>query len=254
MARFGLAALTALVALAAPASSQDYSTVEPGYVKGTVRDMAGNPLAGAVVFMDGYDENNIQYTTQADGNYRLRLQPGAYRALGWLYRQWDGQNFKLDLAVDTTDTLNDADGAVRNFTWKLSGPKLPPDMGGYGAFVYAQIESGEYWVEDQENITFTLTPKELIDGSTGEVIVRQGGAPRTEAYGKILDIPIGRYVITGIYAPPGMKPQTLRFKDSWARNKGEWAESLEFGIKAEGNFCSLCASVEIEALKQPEPQ
>lgn len=254
MARFGMAALVAALTLAAPVLAQD-QMVEPGFVKGTVKDMAGNPLAGVVVFMDGAYDNNVQYTTREDGTYRLRLPPGAFQALAWINRKYDGQNFKLDLKPDTTDSLNDADGAIRNLTWALSGEKQAPDMGVFGAFIYVQIQSGDYFVNDPENITFTLAPAgPLIDGSAGEVIVRKGGAPRTNDYSKINDVPIGRYVITGVYAPPGMKPQTLRFKDSWARNAQDYSEKAEFGIAAEGNYCSNCASVDVEALSPPQPQ
>ena len=67
-------------------------------------------------------------------------------------------------------------------------------------------------------------------------------------------MPVGRYKISGVYQPPGMKPQTLKFRDSWARTKGAFVEQQEILLVAEGNFCQLCASVEIESPVQPEPQ
>lgn len=253
MAKFGLAALAAAMLLTGAAGAQE--AIEPGWVKGKATDKAGNPLAGVVIFMDGYSDNNLQFTTQADGTYRIRLQPGAYKALAWYNTTWDGQAFKIDLKPDTTDTLNDTDGAIRNFTWELTGSKIAPDMGSYGAYLYVNVGSDNFFVEDQDNITYTLTPSgPLIDGSAGEVITRKGGAPRTAEWGKILDIPVGRYTITGVYAPPGKQPQTLRFRNAWARNPGEYAESLEFGIQAEGNYCSNCASIDIESPVEPQAQ
>lgn len=248
--RLGMAIAAILATLTATAQEQP---VEPGFVYGTVKDMAGKPLAGAVVFIDGVYDNNMVLTTKADGAYRMRLPMGAYRVTATLEHEYDGQQFKIDLKPDTTDSFSSDDGAVRNFTWALSGRKVKPDMGEFGGFIYVNIGSGEHFVEDQHNITYTLTPAgPRIDGSTGDVIVRKGGRPRTADYGKINDVPIGRYVITGVYAPPGMKPQVLKFRD---REVSEaWAETLEFGFRAEGNYCSNCANLEVEPLQPPVPQ
>ena len=250
--RYFLRAAAIAAVMALPAMAQD-QPVEPGFVYGTVKDMAGKPLAGAVVFIDGVYDNNMVLTTKSDGAYRMRLPPGAYRVTATLEHEFDGQLFKVDLRPNTTDSFSYDDGAVRNFTWALSGRKVKPDMGEFGGFIYVNIGSGEHFVEDTHNITYTLTPSgPLIDGSTGEVIVRKGGRPRTADYGKINDVPIGRYVITGVYAPPGMKPQTLKFRDREISE--DWADSLEFGFRAEGNYCTNCASLEVEPLLPPEPQ
>ena len=103
--------------------------VEPGFAKGIVTDQAGKPISGAIVFLDGVLDQNQQQTTKADGTYRMRLQPGAYKAMAWFYAKYEGQSFKIDLKPDSTDTFDDHDGAVRNFTWTLTGEKVPPDMG-----------------------------------------------------------------------------------------------------------------------------
>ena len=50
-------------------------------------------------------------------------------------------------------------------------------MGEYGAFLYVNLGTDHIYVEDQDNITYTLTPVgALIDGSTIPPIVRRGGA------------------------------------------------------------------------------
>ena len=230
-------------------------TAEPGYVRGTVKTAAGAPIPGALIFIDGVLDQNFQFTTKEDGAFNIRLQPGAYVAQATLSYKWEGQTYKFDLRPDSTDTFDDSTGAVRNFTWALTGEKPQPQMGSYGGFVYVDIGTDNFYLEDQDNITWTLEPVgTLIDGSQGEAIVRKGGAPRTAEYGKILDVPVGRYKISGVYAPPGMKPQVLKFRNSWARNKAGYAEQAEILLVAEGNFCNLCASVEIESPTQPEPQ
>ena len=229
-------------------------TAEPGYVRGTVRTAAGAPIPGALIFIDGVLDQNFQFTTKEDGAFNIRLQPGAYVAQATLSYKWEGQTYKFDLRPDSTDTFDDHDGAIRNFTWVLTGEKVPPDMGSYGAFVYVSVSTDNMYVEDTENLHFTLTPKgPLIDGSEGQLIQRDGGAPRTAAYGKILDIPAGRYVITGRYTPEGQPAQTLRFRNVWARKNTGYSDALDFVIEAEGNYCSNCASLEIESPK-PAPE
>lgn len=246
-------AMAMAIALSPIGAAQE-QPVEPGFAYGTTKDRAGKPLANVVVFLDGAYDMNHQQTTKADGAYRIRLTPGAYVASASMKWKYEGQTYKIDLKPDSTDTFNDVDGAVRNFTWELTGEKTAPEMGSYGAFVYVTVGTDHTYIEDQENITYTLTPVgPLIDGSQGEVITRAGGASRTAEYGKILDIPVGRYRIKGVYAPPGMKPQTLRFKNNWVRNS-QFTEELEFVISAEGNFCSNCAGLDVESLHPAEPQ
>ncbi len=235
------------------AAAQD--AAEPGWVTGTVKTAAGAPIPGAFIFIDGVLDQNMQFTTKEDGAFRIRLMPGAYLAQASLSYKWENQVYKFDLKPDSTDTFDDSTGAVRNFTWVLTGEKPQPGMGSYGGYVYVNLGYDNFFVEDPDNITFTLEPVgPLIDGSQGQTIVRKGGAPRTPDFGKILEVPVGRYKISGVYQPPGMKPQTLKFRDSWARTKGAFVEQQEILLVAEGNFCQLCASVEIESPVQPEPQ
>ena len=244
--------LAAAMALCASAAAQ---SAEPGFVQGKVTDQAGKPIAGAFIFIDGVLDQNMQYTTKEDGGFRIRLQPGAYVAQATLNYKWENQVYKFDLKPDSTDTFDDSTGAVRNFTWVLTGEKPQPHMGSYGGYIYVNVGTDGYYLEDRENITFTLEPVgALIDGSQGETIVRKGGLPRTAEYGQILEIPVGRYRISGVYHPPGKKPQVLKFKDSWARGERPFVETQEILLLAEGNFCQLCASVEIESPAEPQPE
>ena len=248
-----MAAALAAAVLAGPVAAQEQP--EAGYAKGIVTDQAGKPIPGAIVFLDGVLDHNQQQTTGADGRYRMRLQPGAYKAIAWFFQKYEGMTFKIELKPSSTDTFDNVDGAIRDFTWQLTGEKTPPDMGSYSAFVYVTVATDTMYVEDTENLHFTLTPKgPLIDGSEGQVITRDGGAPRTAEYGKILDIPAGRYVITGSYTPEGQPAQTLRFRNVWARRNTGYAEALEFVIEAEGNYCSNCASLEVESPRPPPEQ
>lgn len=248
----GMAAAAALM-IAGAAEAQE--APEPGYVKGTVKTASGAPVPGAFIFIDGVLDQNMQYTTKEDGAYRLRLQPGAYVAQATLNYKWENQVYKFDLKPDSTDTFDDSTGAVRNFTWVLTGEKPQPHMGSYGGYIYVNVGTDGYYIDDRENITFTLEPVgALIDGSEGQTIVRKGGLPRTAEYGQILDIPVGRYRISAVYHPPGKKPQTLKLKDSWGRGERPFLAQQEIILLAEGNFCQLCASIEIESPTEPQPE
>ena len=150
-ARMTGAVAAAAMMLAGVAAAEE--TAEPGYVRGTVRTAAGAPIPGALIFIDGVLDQNFQFTTKEDGAFNIRLQPGAYVAQATLSYKWEGQTYKFDLRPDSTDTFDDSTGAVRNFTWALTGEKPQPQMGSYGGFVYVDIGTDNFYLEDQDNIT-----------------------------------------------------------------------------------------------------
>lgn len=55
--------------------SFQWLSAQTGTVKGTVKDANGNPLAGASVTVQGIKAGT---TTDAAGNYSLKLPPGKY--------------------------------------------------------------------------------------------------------------------------------------------------------------------------------
>src|ERR1700753_1400275 len=52
-----------------------WASAQTGTVKGTVKDIAGHPLAGASVAVEG---KRMGASTDEAGNYSLRLAPGQY--------------------------------------------------------------------------------------------------------------------------------------------------------------------------------
>jgi hypothetical protein len=183
------------------AGAADPGTVEPYVVKGRVTTEAGKPLAGVGVLADNtlaYD-SNAPAVTGADGTYRIELPRTdvyVWRMWGQIEVDYHGEHFSLDLAVDQTP-FGSADGAIRNFTWKLSGLKDADLKTYYGGLVYVYEDLNSSGLDDKQwQITFTPT-EPLIDGSTGETVTRQVNS------GEIDDVPVGVYTVTASYLPEG---------------------------------------------------
>ncbi|THF87825.1 carboxypeptidase regulatory-like domain-containing protein [Deinococcus sp. KSM4-11] len=183
----------------------------PYTMTGTVKNAAGQPIAGAEVWADNtlYYNMNALGTTDAQGRYTVALprdQIGTWRAGGRVRTKYAGQWYDLTLVPDTEAAFATDAGAIRNFTLKISGEiagggtyggKLYPYAGGDGDF-------------DLNRVEFTLTPDgPLIDGSAGSVI-RRFLDDRM-----VRDIPIGKYVVTARYVPPSgpSRPMVLMGRD-----------------------------------------
>ncbi|MGW5160495.1 carboxypeptidase-like regulatory domain-containing protein [Nonomuraea wenchangensis] len=176
--------------------------IEPGVLKGRVVDAAGSPIEGAEVVADNqllYNSNAV-IRTDSDGFYRLDTDVRAtFHATASVTKQYNGQDYTLSLAPDDDATFAGPTGAIRNFTWKLSGKK-PDDLGFYGGkvlFNFGITDTLDTFLED-EKVQLTLTPEgPLIDGSEGSPIV--GMATRNGDGSGLEDVPIGRYRITADY-------------------------------------------------------
>lgn len=210
-----LVAILALTTACSDSNEGPKDTVKPrdGYVTGKIIDTQGNPIAGAEVVIDNtmFYNNNIIVQTNASGIYEAALPTvGTYAVSASIRRTLNNETYTLDLAPDMTDVLSN-EGGVVNFDWKLTGKK-PEEMTGYfGASVSVNgaIGSGIY---DPENIIFTLEPVgELIDGSTGKTLTMRTGEPYSAEYGSLVDIPLGRYILTASYEQDGKTiPLTIR--------------------------------------------
>ncbi len=175
----------------------------PGYVTGKVVDTQGRPLEGVEIVIDNtlFYNTNLLTNTDAKGAYRVKTPNGSWQATAEIRRTYNGKSYRLDLAPDNSNAFAGDEGAVRNFEWRLSGEK--PDNPGafYGGSVEVsgEVGKGPY---DAENIEFTFTPVgPLIDGSAGKTLV----LPYDTYYGRIPDVPIGRYRITAVYKPTGTR-------------------------------------------------
>lgn len=210
----------------------DTAREESGYATGKVVDTQGNPIAGAKILLDNtvFYASYINGSTGEDGTYRIKAQPGAWRAYASFKKDYNGKTYSLDLHPDTIDSFDDT-GAVRNFTWKLEGRKPENDYGYYGGLVKVFTDTGFY--EDMEDVELTLTPSgPLVDGSQGKTLVLRQGGHYWVQYGYLEDVPIGRYTVTAILKNEE-GPRPLRIQD-W-HTEDEFKPELQFDFIPESN-------------------
>ena len=205
-----------------PGGSGNVGGLEANVMKGVVTNSQGAPLGGVEVYADNtllYD-SNLLASTDASGSYRIDLSSlnTTWHAGASLQTTFEGQNYEIFLAPDDDSQFATATGAVRNFTWKVSGEK--PSGGTYGSVVYVY---GDYSVDfSLDDVELTLTPEgPLIDGSTGQTLVAENVG------GQIDDVPIGRYTVTGRYLEPSgaVRPLLIAPKGS---NDFAASQSLTF--------------------------
>ncbi|MBK1441185.1 carboxypeptidase regulatory-like domain-containing protein [Parapedobacter sp. ISTM3] len=211
----------------------DDGTPQPGYLTGTVKDQAGNPLQGVHILVDHsiFFNSNLSTYTDAEGRYKIKLPNGSWYAFAMHDVSYQGNTFSLYLHPENPAGFG-AEGGVRNFVWKLSGTMPQPLSGIYGGWVTIDNFPGVYIEETA--IDFVFTPVgPLIDGSAGEVIRR-----RAEDAHNIKDIPIGRYQLTATY-----EGRPVKFR-AW-NSDAEFRETYDLQFKPQiAEQCDNCAMVE----------
>lgn len=201
------------------------TTVEPHVLKGTVKNAAGQPLAGVTVMADDTQRYNAhtQGVTDANGAFRIELDPDrvtSYRALASLETEWDGQEWVLSLAPDSSAPFNGKDGAIRHFTWKLQGEHW--DGTGYGGEV-AVVRDLEDSQIDLDSIEVDLVPAgPRIDGSSGEPLTIKLADSHEHS-----DVPLGRYTVSA--RDVGEDPLPIRVR---VGETGAFAPSVEAGFES----------------------
>ncbi|MCE7065305.1 carboxypeptidase-like regulatory domain-containing protein [Dyadobacter sp. CY326] len=191
----------------------DETAAVDGYATGKVTNTDGSPLAGVKIVIDNTMIHASYSLGNSDekGNYKIQLpKVGTFMASAHITKQYNGKEYEFDLHPDVYEAFS-IDGAVRNFQWKLTGKRPVEAQGYYGVTIEVNkaILSGIY---DSENIEFTLVPVgNLIDGSKGKTLKMKHGQPFTNDYGKLVDIPLGRYKMTAYYkGEAGEGPLKLR--------------------------------------------
>jgi hypothetical protein len=204
------------------AKTNDVPVINPesskGIVKGKLTYGDGTPMANQKVVI----ENTILYasyvyaTTNVKGEYSVAVPIGSWKASVQIEKEFMGKKYKYDLHPDNANAFAGYDGAVRNFTWKISGAK--PDGGYYGSPVKAYGELLSFI--NMPDVELTLTPEgALIDGSTGIVIKKRLVDVGGGEYG-IDDVPVGKYNIT---AKNVASNQNLEIR---IRNTGNYASAV----------------------------
>ena len=231
------------VGVPGPGGSGDVGGVEAYIMKGRVTNSRGAPLEGVEVFVDNtlaYDSNIIG-VSDANGFYRIDLSGvvGSWHGGAYVTPSYEGQVYHFALEADNDNAFAGVDGAVRNFTWKISGP-TPDGSGYYGGLVYLY---GNYSASDFDmaNVELTFTPEgPLVDGSTGQTLVRQ---PDETLY--IHDVPIGRYTVTGRYLDPsGAVRQVLLAPDDGSGNYQASQSAVFLADALEGPMLELNVRVQ----------
>ena len=165
---------------------------------------------------------------------------GSWHATAQLERKFNGKTFGFDLAPNSDDPFTGSSGAIRSFTWKLTGER--PDGGHYGSMVIAYAD---FFQPDLslKQVELTLEPVgALVDGSAGRKIT--GKLVHTADGEAIRDVPVGRYKVTARNAVPGETPVALNVR---LRNVGEYQNSLI------ADFSSLLTTVQQMVLEVSRP-
>jgi hypothetical protein len=245
--------LYALLFSATSACSKSKGSVELGngneaesqYVKGRVLDEAGKPVKNVKVIIEDmivYSEA-ITAVTDENGYYKAKLGVGPYRvAYGEITRTLEGRTFAMRVHSNDRNVFTDVEGAVRDLTWKLSGPTEPDSPTHYGGDVQMYYVNGGV---NFDYITFTFEPIELINGSKPPAFTRKV----TNGY-YIPDIPIGKYKITGTYQEPTQSSaSTLDFRDIAANPNGQFSVGgiiATFYPGPDPGNCTNCIKLEFQ--------
>lgn len=239
-------ALTSLVACGED-DGEEGSTLaeEKGYIKGVIIDPQGRPVQGADIVIDNtlIYNSNLLSKTDAAGTYRVQLSGNfTWKAYASFDKLYNGKTYTFDLHPENNEAFT-SDGGIRNFQWKLMGQKAGTSSSPsyYGSTIQLRPAIGSPTLS--ENITFTLTPVgPLVDGSTGQTLNLKSGAPQTPGYLKLLDIPLGRYLVKATY-----QGRQLPLKNNITNATGtELTLDFEPEINRTGGWCENCASIEYE--------
>ena len=185
---------------------------------GTVLDSAGKPISGAKVYADHtqYYNTNAIGVTDAYGHYKIDVsQPvGSWHATAQVVQQFNGHSYSFDLMPNNDDPFAGSSGAVRNFTWKLSGKR--PDGYDYGQLVVAYADFSVFDI-DMSKVELTLEPVgALPDGSQGKII--SATLVHTSDGDAVTDVPVARYKITAKLASEALNVRV--------RNQGQYVSSI----------------------------
>jgi hypothetical protein len=182
------------------------SSTSKNTVTGIVKDVNGNPIAGATVRIEN-DFNYYDVTTNAQGKYSCTVVAfGSYKALAWAPVTYNGANYILRVGMPNAsdyDHFDPRNGAVRNFQLQHKGriqDRTPNDNGtGYfGMSInFYKLGSlyGPQW-QDGDIVKYMLTPVgPLMDGTAGQVLQGSFNIQSTNAQYYAVDVPAGKYKV-----------------------------------------------------------
>lgn len=209
-----IASIVLMSACSKEGTAESQNETMPGVVKGWVVDTKGKGIANAKVVV----EHTVLYgkyvyaTTDANGYYKTSVPEGSWHVTVQIQRSLLDKTYNFELTPDVDDAFAGSAGAVRNFSWKLSGAKAN-GLGFYGSYVAVYNEPGSD--VNMADVEITLTPEgPLVDGSMGATIVKKltdiGGGQDG-----ICDVPIGIYNIKARNTATG-QPFQIRLRNNGA--------------------------------------
>jgi len=221
----------------------DSPGTKSGVVSGIVTDAKNLPVKDARITIEHtvWYNSYLLASSNNEGKYEVSLPDdpaGDWTAKAQLTKTAYGQTYKFDLAPDNTGAFDKANGAVRNFTWKLSGQR-PDGSGYYGAHVDLYPFGTEVDLT-KVKLLFTPFPGEpnLIDGSVAASFER----PVKDIAGtfRVKDVPIGEYMVKAIYNGKKLLLNNRHMDDDNGENKtvvfgkngylGETEYNIEFYV------------------------
>ncbi|MPR36134.1 carboxypeptidase regulatory-like domain-containing protein [Salmonirosea aquatica] len=217
-----------------PAGEADDLSPQKGYVSGKVTDSKGQPISNAFVFISstGPYSSGASVHTDAQGKYRIKMDYGTYRIYATFEKEFAGKLYEIQLKPDNSDSFSVEDSPVIDFKWVLTGKKPIPLQGYFGGYI--GLYQGETNIPKNE-VEFTFTPLELIDGSTlAQPLVLRPGEVSTQY---LEDLPLGRYTVKATHKPlGGGTPRTLFLKnrDTNQTSASNGTISLDFKPESAG--------------------
>ncbi|MCF3110258.1 carboxypeptidase-like regulatory domain-containing protein [Niabella sp. CC-SYL272] len=200
---------------------------EKGRVQGRITDVKNNPVKNARITIEHtvWYNSYLLATSNNEGRYQVSLPgdpAGDWTAKAQLTKTAYGQTYQFDLEPEQTGAFNQASGAVRNFKWKLNGPR-PGGTGFYGAHVDLYTFGTDLDLT-KVKVSFTPFPGEtlLIDGTAAASFERSVEDMAGTFMAK--DVPIGKYTIKATYG--GKK---LLLNNRHADDASEETKTVVFG-------------------------
>ncbi len=190
-------------AVAIQASSYQSIIKKAGAVTGKATDTRGNALKGVNITAEHtvWSGTYLYATTNINGKYSINIPSdpaGDWIATAKYSKNAYGKTYLFEMDGNKAP-FSQADTAIRNFTWKLSGKK-PGEDGYYGAHVDL-YQFGTDAQMDKIKIVFTPIDGTLIDGSAAVSFERK--VEDVAGTFMVKDVPIGKYSISAKY--PGKK-------------------------------------------------
>jgi len=188
---------------------------EPYVVKGKVVNPQGDPIQGVLITIDNQllYNSNAQVVTDANGRYRIELSRMAatYMAYAEFSTLYDGVKHSVDLIPADDSPFAGNTGAVRHFTLNLDSSTGTGGSGEVLFYMMDLIHPLDPTLEppDRDHVTLTLEPVgTMLDGTVGGSPIVSKGSNSNNGYG-VHNVPIGKYKVSAVYAPPGAEPQPM---------------------------------------------